>query len=237
MAKFFQKYGIKQGKWPNELPRCLWAYHTTKRRATDETLFSLAFGLEAIIHPNVIKSSITALLPSIEQNSKEVATSLDLAEEKREQTITNIAAYQQQLLSSYNERVKIWQFQPEDLVLRKAFIITHRKGTKKMDPIWEGPYKISRVGDKSNYTLATMKQQKYRKTVERLQYEEVPCVTSYYIKARRLKQLDGDHLISRGLSSYYAVSTLQLSSHSFHSFFNEEFRSNHNLARLHAYNN
>ena len=55
----------------------------------------MAFGSEAIIHPNVIKSSITALLPSIEQNSKEMAISLDLAEEKHEQTITCIAAYQQ----------------------------------------------------------------------------------------------------------------------------------------------
>ncbi|XP_070664591.1 uncharacterized protein [Malus domestica] len=78
VAKFFQKYGIKQymstprypqgnmrgevsnkmifdclkksltnkkGKWPDELLRCLWAYCTTKRRATSETRFSLAFGL------------------------------------------------------------------------------------------------------------------------------------------------------------------------------------------------
>ncbi|TQD74465.1 hypothetical protein C1H46_039993 [Malus baccata] len=77
LAKFFQKYGIKQhistprypqgngqakvsnktildclkkslidkkGKYPDELPGCLWAYHTTKRRATSETHFSLAFG-------------------------------------------------------------------------------------------------------------------------------------------------------------------------------------------------
>ena len=158
----------KKGKWPDELPGCLWAYRTTKRRATGETHFSLAFGSEAIIHPNVIVPSISTLLPSIEQNSKEMATSLDLAEEKREQTITRIAAYQQQLISSYNKRAKIRQFQLKDLVLRKAFIIAHREGSKKMDPIWEGPYKISRVGGKSNYTLATMKRQKDRKAVGRL---------------------------------------------------------------------
>ncbi|KAM2694196.1 hypothetical protein EV2_008288 [Malus domestica] len=137
LAKFFQKYGIKQhmstprypqgnrraetsnkmildylkktptnkkGKWPDELPRCLWAYRTTKRQATGETQFSLAFGSEVIIHPNVIKASIIVLLQSIEQKSKEMATSLDMAEEKREQSITHIAAYQQQLLSSYNKK-------------------------------------------------------------------------------------------------------------------------------------
>ncbi|KAM2165540.1 hypothetical protein ACFX1R_039677 [Malus domestica] len=84
----------KKGKWPDELPRCLWAYRTTKRRVTSETPSSLAFSSEAIIHPNVIKPSITALLPSIKQNIKEIATSLDLVEEKCEQIITYIAAYQ-----------------------------------------------------------------------------------------------------------------------------------------------
>ncbi|KAM2801730.1 hypothetical protein PS2_045127 [Malus domestica] len=196
LAKFFQKYGIKQhmstprypqgngqaeasnktildclkksltdkkGKWPDELPGCLWAYRTTKRRATGETPFSLAFGSEAIIPPNIIVPSINTLLPSIEQNSRERATDLDLAEEKREQTITRIAAYQQQLLSSYNKRAKIRQFQPGDLVLRKAFITARREGSKKMDPIWEGPYKISRVGGKGSYTLATMNDKEIEK--------------------------------------------------------------------------
>ncbi|XP_068323251.1 uncharacterized protein [Pyrus communis] len=74
----------KKGKWPDKLPRCLWAYRTTKRQATGETSFSLAFGSKAIIHPNIIVPSISTLLPSIEQNSKEMTTSLDLAEEKRE---------------------------------------------------------------------------------------------------------------------------------------------------------
>ncbi|XP_070681863.1 uncharacterized protein [Malus domestica] len=93
-------------KWPDKLPRCLWAYHTTKRRANGETSFFLAFGSGAIIHPNFIKPSITALLLRIEQNNKEMVTSLDMAEEKREQTSTRIVAYQQQLLSSYNKMLR-----------------------------------------------------------------------------------------------------------------------------------
>ena len=40
-------------------------------------------------------------------NQKEMAISLDLAEERHEQTIIGIAAYQHQLLSSYNKRAKI----------------------------------------------------------------------------------------------------------------------------------
>ena len=106
-----------------------------------------------------------------------------------------------------------------------------------MDLIWEGLDKISIVGGKNNYTFATIKRQKDQKTMERLQSEEVPCVTSRYIKARKLKQLDGHHFTSRRLSSCYAILTLQLSSCSFHLFFNKEFRSNHYLAQLYAYNN
>ncbi|KAM2570361.1 hypothetical protein TB2_010341 [Malus domestica] len=153
----------KKGKWPDELPRCLWAYRTTKRRATGETHFFLAFGSKAIIHPNIIVPSINTLLPSIEQNSEEMATNLDLAEERREQTITRIAVYQQQLISSYNKRAKIRQFQPGDLVLRKAFITARREGSKKIDPIWEGPYKIRKVGSKGNYTLTTMNDKEIEK--------------------------------------------------------------------------
>ncbi|XP_068328137.1 uncharacterized protein [Pyrus communis] len=83
----------KKGKWPNGLPKYLQVYCTTKQRATGETHFSLAFGSEAIIPPNVIMLSISTLLSSIEQNSNEMVKSLDLAEEKREKTITRIATY------------------------------------------------------------------------------------------------------------------------------------------------
>ncbi|KAM2258494.1 hypothetical protein ACFX1S_003574 [Malus domestica] len=100
----------KKGKWPDELPKCLWAYHTTKRRATGETHFFLAFSSETIIHLNVIKPSISTLLLSIEHNSNEMATSLDLVENKCEQNITSIATYQHQLISSHNKRAKIRQF-------------------------------------------------------------------------------------------------------------------------------
>ncbi|XP_070677714.1 uncharacterized protein [Malus domestica] len=153
----------KKGKWLNELPGLLWAYRTTKRQATGKTLFSLAYGSEAIIYPNVIVPSINTILLNLEQNENEMATNLDLAEEEREKIITRIAAYQQHFFSSYNKRAKIWQLQPGDLVIRKAFITARQEGFKKMAPIWEGPYKISRVGRKGSYTLTTMNDKEINK--------------------------------------------------------------------------
>ncbi|XP_057981194.1 uncharacterized protein LOC131166629 [Malania oleifera] len=42
-----------QGRWTEELPSLIWAYHTTKRAATGETLFMLVFGAEAVIPAEV----------------------------------------------------------------------------------------------------------------------------------------------------------------------------------------
>ncbi|XP_070662336.1 uncharacterized protein [Malus domestica] len=101
-----------KGKWTDELPGVLWAYHTTKRCATGETPFSLAYSSEAIIYPNIMVPSISIVLQNLKQNEKEMATNLNLTEENGVKVITRIAAYQQQLFSSYNKRAKIRQFQP-----------------------------------------------------------------------------------------------------------------------------
>ncbi|XP_068321841.1 uncharacterized protein [Pyrus communis] len=85
----------KKGKWPDELLGVLWVYRTTKRRATDESPFSLAYNSEAIIHPNIMVPSITTILPNFEQNEKEIVTNLDLVVEERKKVITSIEAHQQ----------------------------------------------------------------------------------------------------------------------------------------------
>jgi len=35
--------------WPEEIPRILWAYHTTPQSTTHETLFSLVYGTDALL--------------------------------------------------------------------------------------------------------------------------------------------------------------------------------------------
>ncbi|KAM1292671.1 hypothetical protein ACFX2I_019601 [Malus domestica] len=121
--------------------------------------------LKCFIHVKYLNKPIIEAGPEAEvsQNIKEMAINLDLAEEKHDKVIMRIVAYQQQFLSSYNKRAKIRQFQPRDLVLRKAFIPTNRKGSKKIDLIWEGPYKISRVGGKGSHTLAIINDKEIEK--------------------------------------------------------------------------
>ena len=38
-----------KGCWPEFVPQVLWSYHTSYRTSTEETLFSLAFGTEAVV--------------------------------------------------------------------------------------------------------------------------------------------------------------------------------------------
>ncbi|CAL8153080.1 unnamed protein product [Prunus armeniaca] len=145
-----------EGKWVDELPGVLWAYRTTKRRSTGETPFSLAYGTEAIIPPHVNVPSIGIEVGSIEQNSEQMRLNLDLLEGEREKAIVRVASYQQRLKSYYDKRAKIRQFEPGDLVLRKAFITAQRQGSKRIKPNWEGPYVISQSGGRGSYTLDTM---------------------------------------------------------------------------------
>ena len=38
-----------KGRWVDELPHVLWIYHTTPRRSTRETPFSIMYGSKAVI--------------------------------------------------------------------------------------------------------------------------------------------------------------------------------------------
>ena len=42
-----------KGRWAEELPNVLWAYHTTPKRSTGETPFSLTYRAEAVIPAEV----------------------------------------------------------------------------------------------------------------------------------------------------------------------------------------
>ena len=53
-------------------------------------------------------------------NDKQLARSLDLIEEKRENAMVQLAYYQQKLKQCYNANVRLRPLVPGDLVLRKV---------------------------------------------------------------------------------------------------------------------
>ncbi|KAI5328819.1 hypothetical protein L3X38_028216 [Prunus dulcis] len=114
ITALFAKYKIKQ--------------HLSTPRSTGETPFSLAYGTEAIKPSHITVPSISLEVGSVDQNSEQMRLNVDLLEGEREKTIVRVATYQQQLKSYYDKRAKVRQFQPGDLVLRKAFITAPRQG-------------------------------------------------------------------------------------------------------------
>ena len=86
-----------KGKWIEELPHILWTYRTTPRKSTGETPFSMTYGVEAIIllengFPTMRTSTFTS-----DGNDELLKKSLDLVEERRENTMVQLAYYQHKL--------------------------------------------------------------------------------------------------------------------------------------------
>ena len=75
--------GLK-GKWVEYLPEVLWAYRTTRKLATQETPFALAFGTEAVAPVEIGLKSLRIELASVEHNKEALRLNLDLLDEKRE---------------------------------------------------------------------------------------------------------------------------------------------------------
>ncbi|XP_073278732.1 uncharacterized protein [Primulina huaijiensis] len=131
------RLGNAKGNWVEELPSVLWAYRTTPREGTKETPFSLVYGNEAVL-PAEIGLESARIMFYDEDNDARRATDLDLLEEKREAASIHMEAYKNRIAQSYNRRVVQRNFQVGDLVLRK--VPEEQRG--KLDPKWEGPFKV-----------------------------------------------------------------------------------------------
>ncbi|XP_075665381.1 uncharacterized protein LOC142635049 [Castanea sativa] len=109
-----------KGKWVDELPHVLWTYHTTPRRSTGETSFSMTYGSEMVI-------PIETSFPTLRSNqlldgNDERLLSLDLnrAEERREIAAVRLAQYQHKLRQGFDKGIKVRVFIPIDLVLHRV---------------------------------------------------------------------------------------------------------------------
>ena len=131
-----------KGKWVEELPHVLWTYRTTPRKSTGETLFSITYGVEAVIPLKIgfPTSRTNSFNPS--DNDEQLKKNLDLIEEKRENTMVQLAYYQQKLKQGYDSNVKLRPLTSGDLVLRKVMGTAKNPARGKLGPNWEGLYHI-----------------------------------------------------------------------------------------------
>ena len=108
-----------KGKWVEYLPEVLWAYRTTRKSATQETPFALAFGTEGVAPVEFGLKSPKVELATVEHNDEALRLNLDLLDEKREQVLRRTEDYQRKTARYYNQKVKPRSYMPGDLVLKK----------------------------------------------------------------------------------------------------------------------
>ena len=80
-----------KGRWVDKLPCVLWTYHTTPRRSTKETPFSMTYRAKAVIP---IESGFPTLRTdqfSVEENNHLLSTNLELVEERRQVAAVKMA--------------------------------------------------------------------------------------------------------------------------------------------------
>ncbi|GKV47282.1 hypothetical protein SLEP1_g54195 [Rubroshorea leprosula] len=122
--------------WVDELNKVLWSCRTTPSSSTGETLFSLAYGAEAIIPVEVGLLSDRTGRHKDSHNEQLLRENLDLVEEVREMSQIKNMEYQGRIAKFYNKRVRARQFQVGDLVLRKVGLTNAYSHMGKLAPNW-----------------------------------------------------------------------------------------------------
>src|SRR5215216_3112786 len=133
----------KHGKrWIDELPAVLWSLRTTPNQATGQTPFSLVYGAEAVIPTELIYGSPQVLAYDEVAQVQHRRDETVLLEGNRLRAAKRPARYQQALRRYHSRRVHARCLEEGDLVLRR---VQSAKGTHKLSPKWEGPYRVVRV--------------------------------------------------------------------------------------------
>ena len=133
----------------------LWAYRTTRKSATQETPFALAFGTKAVAPIEIGLKSPRIELASVEHNEEALRLNLNLLDEKRDQVLKRIEDYQRKTTRYYNQKVKPMSYKPGDLVLKKLLSVRKNPTHGKLGPKWKGHYIVSLFVRPGNYELQT----------------------------------------------------------------------------------
>ncbi|XP_075659046.1 uncharacterized protein LOC142628899 [Castanea sativa] len=128
----------------------------TARTPIGETPFQLAYGSEVVILAEVGLTSYRVANHDEENNDEVMRLQLNMVDEVRATTEQRLARYQNLMARHYNSRVKYRDFQEGDLVLRKAMGATKDPSHGKLEPNWEGLYRITSWHRKGTYYLKTL---------------------------------------------------------------------------------
>jgi hypothetical protein len=141
----------KGKNYHNELPSVLWALRTNINRATKDTPFSLVYGAEAVLPPEIYLESARVTHFNLEDQAEVRELDANLLEERCNTTLSNVRKYQTALKGYYNKGVVQRGLNVGDLVLKKDICT---KDKHKFSTPWKGPFIIVDVVAPGAYVLA-----------------------------------------------------------------------------------
>ncbi|PKI56500.1 hypothetical protein CRG98_023138 [Punica granatum] len=123
IKKIIEKMLVNYKDWPEMLPFAFLAYRTSIRSSTGATLYSLVYGMKAVLPVEVEIPSMRVLAESKLKEAewaKQRYEQLNLIDEKRLTALCHGQCYQQRMPRAFNKKVRLREFIPGDLVLWKG---------------------------------------------------------------------------------------------------------------------
>ncbi|KAL0462487.1 UNVERIFIED_CONTAM: hypothetical protein Slati_0136300 [Sesamum latifolium] len=149
IQQHFTAVGNPQANVQTEVTNRILLQHL-KTSATGETPFCLVYGSEAIIPAEIGEETARVSQYEPADNGEKRSFDLSTIEEKRDRAYARILHYKKMMTRGYNQKVKPRSFQVDDLVLKKVEVSKH---VGKLDPTWEGPYKVTEIKKRGIYAL------------------------------------------------------------------------------------
>ena len=91
-----------------------------------------------------------------DSNDDQRKVNLDFFDEVRDGVSNKMTKYQQKMADYYNKRVKLRRLDIKYLVLRKVTPATKDPAQGKLNPTWEGPYRVINYSRQGSYHLETL---------------------------------------------------------------------------------
>ena len=143
--------------WREKIREALRAYRTTYRIPMQATLYSLVYGVEAVLP---LERQIPSLQIAIqegltnEENARLRLEELEALDERRLEAQQRLECYQARLSQAFNKRVRPQSFQVRDLVvaMQRPINISHKTGNKFTSK-WDGPYVVQEVYTNGAYKI------------------------------------------------------------------------------------
>ncbi|CAL2256894.1 unnamed protein product [Prunus armeniaca] len=136
-------------QWHEKLSETLWAYRTSKRKATGMTLYALTYGHDVILPMEIAVRSLRISQRhnlTGEDYSQAMLLELEGLYTSRIDTLNKLLARKHAMSRAYNKRFKNKCFEEGEIVWKAVLPLgTHIAGYGKWSPTWEGPFIIKQI--------------------------------------------------------------------------------------------